>query len=60
MASNKPEKWYFKLSDSLISLGYTYLTTDYSLFTKSCDNNFIVLLVYVDDLVLTKNNIMEI
>lgn len=51
---------YSKLSDSLISLDYYYSNPDYSLFTKSCDNQFTALFVYVDDLVLTSNNLVEI
>ncbi|GKF30083.1 ribonuclease H-like domain-containing protein, partial [Tanacetum coccineum] len=33
---------------------------DYSLFTKKSDNVFIMLLVYVDDIVITKNDVNEI
>lgn len=53
-------KWYSKLSNSLISLGYKHSNANYSLFTKYYDNNFTTLLVYVDDLVLTANNLAEI
>ncbi|GKC69497.1 ribonuclease H-like domain-containing protein [Tanacetum coccineum] len=34
--------------------------SDYSLFTKSENGNFIALLVYVDDIIVTGNNIVEI
>nr|GEW23667.1 ribonuclease H-like domain-containing protein [Tanacetum cinerariifolium] len=33
---------------------------DYSLFTKNSDNVFIILLVYVDDIVVTENSVNEI
>ncbi|GJY78539.1 retrovirus-related pol polyprotein from transposon TNT 1-94 [Tanacetum coccineum] len=33
---------------------------DYSLFTKKSDNVFIMLLVYVDDIVITENDVNEI
>ena len=53
-------QWYSKLSESLISLGYTHSIADYSLFTKQHDAHFTALLVYVDDIVLTGNNYVEI
>ncbi|KAK2387518.1 cysteine-rich RECEPTOR kinase [Trifolium repens] len=53
-------QWYSKLSDSLISLGYSHSNADYSLFTKTCNNKFTALLIYVDDIVLTGNDFSEI
>jgi hypothetical protein len=53
-------QWYSKLSDSLISLGYSHSNVDYSLFTKTCNNKFTALLIYVDDIVLTGNDFSEI
>jgi hypothetical protein len=53
-------QWYSKLSDSLISLGYSHSNADYSLFTKTCNNKFTAILIYVDDIVLTGNDFSEI
>jgi hypothetical protein len=53
-------QWYSKLSDSLLSIGYKHSLTDYSLFTKSTDSSFTALLIYVDDIVLSGNDISEI
>ncbi|GKC90479.1 ribonuclease H-like domain-containing protein [Tanacetum coccineum] len=44
---------------------FVYMTlphskSDYSLFTKSCGDVFIALLVYVDDIIITGNNLPEI
>jgi len=52
--------FYSKLSDSLISLGYSHSIVDYSLFTKKCENHFTALIIYVDDLVLIGNDFNEI
>ncbi|KAK2391726.1 putative mitochondrial protein [Trifolium repens] len=53
-------QWYSKLSDSLLSIGYKHSLADYSLFTKSTDSSFTALLIYVDDIVLSGNDISEI
>jgi hypothetical protein len=52
-------KWYEKLSSLLISEGYTQSTDDYSLFTLRKENQFIVLLVYVDDIILVGTDLKE-
>lgn len=49
-------QWYSKLSDLLISLGYVHSNADHSLFTKLYGYDFIILLVYLDDIVLSGNN----
>lgn len=55
-----PQIMVFQLSESLMSISYIHFNVDYSLFTKSCANNFTALLVYVDDLVITGNDLTEI
>ncbi|XP_016195767.1 uncharacterized protein LOC107636799 [Arachis ipaensis] len=51
--------WYKKLSKLLISCGYQQTLSDYSLFVKIIDAEVSVLLVYVDDIILTGNSIFE-
>lgn len=46
-------QWNHKLTATLADLGYSQSRYDYSLFTKTGNNHFIVLLVYVDDLMIT-------
>ncbi|CAM8966664.1 unnamed protein product [Rhodiola kirilowii] len=46
-------QWFSRFSDSLIDFGFKQSLEDYSLFTLTKDNHFIILLVYVDDVVLT-------
>ncbi|CAM8900631.1 unnamed protein product [Rhodiola kirilowii] len=46
-------QWFSRFSDSLIAFGFQQSLEDYSLFTLKKDNQFIILLVYVDDVVLT-------
>jgi hypothetical protein len=53
-------QWNQKLTAALISMGYHQSTVDYSLFVKHNNSQFTALLVYVDDIVLTGNNLDEI
>lgn len=46
-------QWYSKFSSSLLTLGFTQSKSDYSLFTKGTASNFVALLVYVDDIIIT-------
>jgi hypothetical protein len=51
-----PRAWFEKLSTCLISIGFTCSKADSPLFIYRHDTNFIILLVYVDDVIITGNN----
>ena len=53
-------QWNRKLSSALLQLGYVQSTSNYSLFVKQTASYFTTLLVYVDDVVLTGNNLAKI
>jgi len=53
-------QWYAKLSTFLLSNNYFISAADYSLFLKYNNDKLIVILVYVDDLVLTGDDTEEI
>ncbi|PNY16454.1 flavonol sulfotransferase-like protein [Trifolium pratense] len=53
-------QWNTKLTQTLLSSGYTQSKSDYSLFTKQASSGFTVILVYVDDLVLGGTDDKEI
>ncbi|GKD44289.1 ribonuclease H-like domain-containing protein [Tanacetum coccineum] len=55
-----PRQWNNRLSEALIENDFKQSGHDHSLYTKESDDNFVALLVYVDDIVLTGNNINEI
>ncbi|GKA70124.1 putative RNA-directed DNA polymerase [Tanacetum coccineum] len=55
-----PRQWNAKLTQALTEHGFVQSKFDYSLFTKNSDNVFIILLVYVDDIVVTGTNVNEI
>ncbi|GJZ28844.1 ribonuclease H-like domain-containing protein [Tanacetum coccineum] len=55
-----PRQWNNRLSEGLIETGFKQSGNDHSLYTKESGGNFVALLVYDDDIVLTGNNIDEI
>lgn len=46
-------QWNIKLTTALIDAGYKQSSHDHSLFTKHCGDDIVVLLIYVDDILLT-------
>ncbi|GKE65903.1 ribonuclease H-like domain-containing protein, partial [Tanacetum coccineum] len=55
-----PRQWNNRLSEALIENDFKQSGHDHSLYTKEYGGNFVALLVYVDDIMLTGNNINEI
>lgn len=53
-------QWFFKLSNALIAYGFGQENSYCSLFIKASNFFFITLLVYVDDVILTSDIILEI
>lgn len=53
-------QWFAKLPQALLALSYSQSQVDYSLFVKKDGVFIIVLLVYIDDLILTGNHLNEI
>lgn len=49
-----------KLTQALTDSGFTQSKHDYSLFTKSNNGNLVVILIYVDDLLITRSDLQEI
>ncbi|GJV23821.1 ribonuclease H-like domain-containing protein [Tanacetum coccineum] len=55
-----PRQWNAKLTQTMTENGFKQSKSDYSLFTKSENGNFISLLMYVNDIIVIGNNIVEI
>ncbi|KAM2907141.1 hypothetical protein COP2_046811 [Malus domestica] len=53
-------QWFIKLSTALKAAGFQQSRSDYSLFVRRRQDNFLVLLVYVDDVILAGNNLEDI
>jgi len=52
-------KWYEKLTSLLLANQYTQSQSDHSLFIKNTDTSFTVLLVYVNDVIIAGNSMLE-
>ncbi|CAL1383720.1 unnamed protein product [Linum trigynum] len=46
-------QWYARLTDALIRFGFNQSFSDYSLFTKKTSQGITIILVYVDDIILS-------
>ena len=53
-------QWYEKLTTLLLSHNFKLAKGDHTLFIKKSDTSITALLIYVDDIILTGNNITEI
>jgi len=53
-----PRAWYTRLNDFLLSIGFHASKVDTSLFIFSVGSDICYLLVYVDDILLTGNNVI--
>ena len=53
-------QWNAKLTSTLLDSGFQQSKADYFLFTKRSPTGLTIVLVYVDDLVLTGTNLVEI
>jgi Reverse transcriptase (RNA-dependent DNA polymerase) len=55
-----PQEWYAKLCSYLILYNFKVSNTDHSLFTKIEGNNITIVLVYIDDIIITRNDQEEL
>ena len=45
-------QWNLKFTEVLLQVGFAQSKADYSLFTRGSDNDFVVVVLYVDDIVI--------
>ena len=55
-----PRQWYLKFDRFLMSSGFTRLHTDHCCYFKWFENSYIILLLYVDDMLVVGSSMKEI
>ena len=55
-----PRAWFAKFSSTIFRLGYTASLYDFALFLRSTDKGTILLLLYVDDMIITGDDLSGI
>ncbi|KAA0037683.1 putative mitochondrial protein [Cucumis melo var. makuwa] len=55
-----PRAWYEKIAEFLVESGFTVASADSSLFVKAQDSKVAIILVYMDDLIITGDHIEEV
>ncbi|KAH9669588.1 hypothetical protein KPL70_021846 [Citrus sinensis] len=53
-------QWFAKFSEAIRSVGFVQSKADYSLFTRKQGKSFTALLIYVDDILITGNDLVSI
>ena len=54
-----PRAWFDRFTRFVKSLGYTQAQSDHTLFFKHSSNKVAILIVYVDDIIITGNDSVE-
>lgn len=52
-----PRAWSEKFSNILTAIGFTRTTSDYSLFVRRTSRSCVILIVYVDDIIITGSDV---
>lgn len=55
-----PRAWYTNVDDYLIHIGYTRCISDLNLYFKHDNENLTILIIYVDDIIITGSSIHDI
>ena len=50
-------QWYLKFHRAITSYGFTMIDEDHCVYIKQFEDNFVILSLYVDDILLAANNI---
>lgn len=51
----KPQAWYYRINNYLVGLGFTKSEADENLYDIVVDGNFLILVLYSYDLILTSD-----
>ena len=54
------KQWYDKLTSFLLTINFVHSKADSSMLIKKTETSFMALLIYVDDILIARNNMNEI
>lgn len=54
------QNWHQKFTNSLLAIGFTQSHVDHSLFISFAKESFVAVLIYVDDIIVTRNDALKI
>jgi len=55
-----PKAWLDKMGWYLVTSGFQTSNTDFSLYVKKIDHGIIIIVIYIDDLIVTRNSDVDI
>ena len=55
-----PRQWYLKFDKFMVSSGFTRLHADHCCYFKWFENSYIILVLYVDDMLVVESSMKEI
>jgi hypothetical protein len=55
-----PRAWSYKIGQYLVTSGFQTSNVDFSLYVKKTDHGIVVIVIYVDDLIITGNSDVDI
>ncbi|KAL2251475.1 UNVERIFIED_CONTAM: Retrovirus-related Pol polyprotein from transposon TNT 1-94 [Sesamum indicum] len=55
-----PQQWYRKFDNFMLEIGFSRCNADHCCYVKRFDEFFIILLLYVDDMLIAGSNVKEI
>ncbi|KAJ7978776.1 Retrovirus-related Pol polyprotein from transposon TNT 1-94 [Quillaja saponaria] len=54
-----PRAWFDRFQKAMLSFGYQQSNADHTMFVKHCHGRITILIVYVDDIVVTSDNLQR-
>lgn len=52
-----PRAWYDRMDTHLLQLGFSRSQNESTLYVKSCGNHFLIVSIYVEDMLITGNEL---
>ena len=60
LTKQAPRAWLHKIGRYLVTIGFQISNADFSLYVKRIDRGIVLVVIYVDDLIVTGDNDVDI